>query len=114
MVESKPDTVMDDLRVATPWPELAEFCAGFDLAACDDLTHRHVPYLVLLVKALSAWRAAHGGAVPTSTAERRGFKESVRGMERSLEQETVKEALAAAHHAWASLAVPAEVQLLLE
>jgi len=114
VVESKPDTVLDDLRVTAPWPELAEFCAGFDLAACDDLTHRHVPYLVLLVKALSAWRAAHGGAVPASSAERRAFKESLRAMERSLEQENVKEALAAAHHSWASLTVPADVQLLLD
>lgn len=116
VVESKPDNVLEDLRVASPWPELSDFCASFDLAACDDLTHRHVPYVVLLIKTLAEWRAAHGGAAPAAPAERAAFKEALRALERSPldPQENVKEALAAAHKAWAAGGVPAELRLLLD
>jgi|APGre2960657444_1045066.scaffolds.fasta_scaffold00678_4 amyloid beta precursor protein binding protein 1 len=113
VVESKPDNVPDDLRVAAPWPELLDFCAGFQLAACDDVTHKHVPYLVLLVRALADWRAAHDGASPGSSAERSAFKEALRAMARSHDQENVREALSAAHKAWAPAGVPADIDQLL-
>jgi hypothetical protein len=58
IVELKPQDSLLDLRVTHPWPALRSFADGIDLAACDDMTHRHVPYVALLLKALDAWRAA--------------------------------------------------------
>ncbi len=114
MVESKPDNAPEDLRVAAPWPALADFCASFDLDACDDMAHHHVPYLVLLVRALGAWRAAHGGTVPATSAERAAFKDSLRAMQRSHDEENFKEALASAHKVWAPQGVPTEARAVLE
>lgn len=62
VVESKPDAQVDDLRIARAWPALRAFAASFDLDALDDGAHRHVPYAVLLLRALEAWRAARRGA----------------------------------------------------
>jgi amyloid beta precursor protein binding protein 1 len=114
IVESKPDNAPEDLRVAAPWPALAEFCDGFDLETCDDMAHHHVPYLVLLVRALAVWRGAHGGAVPATSAERTSFKDALRGMQRSYDEDNFKEAVAAAHKAWAPAGVPAEARAVLE
>ena len=44
IVESKPDTQVDDLRVARPWPELVAHAAAYDVDALDDGAHKHVPY----------------------------------------------------------------------
>jgi len=114
VVESKPDNAPEDLRVGACWPALTEYCAAFDLDGCDDATHHHVPFLVFLVRALTSWRATHGGAAPTTSAERSAFKDLVRGMQRQHGQENIKEALAAAHKAWAPLGVPAETRAVLQ
>jgi amyloid beta precursor protein binding protein 1 len=114
VVESKPDSAPDDLRLSAPWPELEQHCVAVDLESCDEVTHKHVPYVVLLTQALRHWRAQHQGALPASSAERAAFKEQVRGMAQSHDQENVREALAAAHKAWAPVAVPADVRALLD
>ena len=116
MVESKPDNAPEDLRVAAPWPELADFCDGFDLDNCDDATHRHVPYLVLLVRALAVWRASNGGGarVPATSSERAAFKDVLRGMQRSHDEDNFKEAVAAAHKVWAPQGVPSDARAVLE
>jgi hypothetical protein len=49
--------------------------------------YAHPPALpspaVLLLQALEQWRAAHGGAVPASSADRAAFKKQVAAMRRS-------------------------------
>ena len=114
MVESKPDSAPDDLRLSAPWAELEQHCVAVDLESCDEVTHKHVPYVVLLTQALRHWRAQHQGALPASSAERAAFKEQLRAMARSHDQENVREALAAAHKAWAPVGVPADVRALLD
>jgi NEDD8-activating enzyme E1 regulatory subunit len=44
VVESKPDNIVEDLRLHQPWPELAELAASIDLVAADEHTHRHTPF----------------------------------------------------------------------
>jgi amyloid beta precursor protein binding protein 1 len=46
------------LRIDRPFPALAEWAAGLDLAGMDSTEHSHVPYVVLLVRALQDWKAA--------------------------------------------------------
>ena len=114
MVESKPDSAPDDLRLSAPWVELEQHCAAVDLESCDEVTHKHVPYVVLLIQALRHWRSEHHGSLPASSVERAAFKEQLRSMARSHDQENVREALAAAHKAWAPVVVPADVRALLD
>ena len=78
VVESKPDNVLLQLRVKDPWPELAEYASNFDLESLDDMTYKHVPYVVLLIKFAEAWKLGHGGNLPQGRAEQRDFKAFVR------------------------------------
>lgn len=43
VVDSKPDTLLHDLRMATPFTRLQAHCDGYDLAGIDDKDHAHVP-----------------------------------------------------------------------
>ncbi|KAI8465712.1 MAG: hypothetical protein J3K34DRAFT_436030 [Monoraphidium minutum] len=120
VVESKPDTQVDDLRLVQPWPALAAFSASFDLGALDDGRFKHVPYAVLLLHALERWRAEHGGAAPGASTERAAFKKQLAAMRRTtdegvpLDAENVDEALKAAFHAWTPPSTPSEVRRILE
>lgn len=78
--ESKPMSALADLRVKAPWPALRAFCDSIDLAAVDDMTARHVPYLVLLVKALDSFKVAHGGAEPATPAAKVAFRAALRDL----------------------------------
>lgn len=70
VVESKPDNSVEDLRLHRPWPALAEYAASFDLAAVDDVTHRHIPWGARVVPcaqahaalAVSQWGWCNAGA----------------------------------------------------
>lgn len=115
VVEARPESEVEDLRLADPWPELAEYCSGFDLDNLDVLTHKHVPYAVLLVKAASEWKNRAGTAgAPSGTAERDEFKGLVRSYARESGQENVAEASRAAMKVWSQRGEPSEdVWLLL-
>jgi amyloid beta precursor protein binding protein 1 len=51
-----------DLRIGEPFPALQAAADAVDLAALDDFEFGHVPYPLLLIKALDMWRASVGGA----------------------------------------------------
>mmetsp|Transcript_7492 Transcript_7492/g.24880 ORF Transcript_7492/g.24880 Transcript_7492/m.24880 type:complete len:560 (+) Transcript_7492:72-1751(+) len=114
VIESKPENTLDDLRLGNPWPQLAEFVEGFDMEAADEMTRKHIPFAVILAKHAAAWRAAHGGALPSTSAERAAFKQSLRDAQRGFDEENYKEALAAAHKVWAVPSLGADVRALLE
>ncbi|GBF88159.1 NEDD8-activating enzyme E1 regulatory subunit [Raphidocelis subcapitata] len=120
VIESKPDTQVDDLRLTRPWPALREFAASFNIEALDDGAHKHVPYVVLIQQALESWRRERGGAPPSTAAERAEFKRRLAGMRRvgpegvPMEEENVDEALKAAFHAWTQPSIPPEVRRVLE
>ncbi|KAG2428848.1 hypothetical protein HYH02_014260 [Chlamydomonas schloesseri] len=119
IVESKPDSQLDDLRLNAPWPELSAFAASFDLGTLDEVAHAHVPYVVLLLQAAARWRGAHGGGLPASGADKSAFKaQAVGGMRRTadgvpLPSENFDEALKAAFHVWTPYSIPSEVRALL-
>ena len=118
VVESKPDNVLLQLRVKDPWPELAEYASNFDLESLDDMTYKHVPYVVLLIKFAEAWKLGHGGNLPQGRAEQRDFKAFVRSQQRRRrgepegvadEGENFREAVENAHYLWSPPGVPSEI-----
>jgi len=114
VVEAKPEETDFDLRVAAPWPELDAWANAFNLDALDDVAHKHVPHVVILLRALRSWRAAHGGRVPENAAEQREFKAFVTSGGRRSDEDNFREAAAAARHAWKPPgAVPAAVRDVL-
>jgi NEDD8-activating enzyme E1 regulatory subunit len=70
--EAKGPDSKPDLRVANPFPALQAIADGLDLDACDDETHRHVPYPVLLVKLMEKF-VAEKGARPGTFKQRKEF-----------------------------------------
>ena len=40
-----------------PFPELEQYCNNINLAELDSLQHAHVPYIVILYKAIQTWKS---------------------------------------------------------
>lgn len=57
IIESKTEGDAFDLRIAEPFPELARYCDNTHLEELDSLQHGHVPYIVILYKAINQWRS---------------------------------------------------------
>ena len=114
VVEAKPDSEVEDLRLSAPWPALLEYAHGFDLGSLDDATHAHVPFAIVLIQAMRRWRDANGGRLPTTSAEKREVKAAISEMGRRFEQENIKEAVGSAYKSWTEAPVPAEVLSILK
>ena len=115
-IQSKPaDKELDDLRLAEPFEELEKYALEFDFAPLDSMEHAHVPYVVILVKALHTWKENHGGNLPSTFAEKDQFKESIKGMARNYSKEVnFGEAVENAFKAFSYEAVPFEIQAILD
>jgi len=59
IVESRLENDSFDLRIASPFEELHAYCASFDLEASrsDTFAHAHIPYVVILYKAIEMWQS---------------------------------------------------------
>ena len=55
VVETHPEDVVD-LRLDSPWPELAHLASMLDFEDMDDFEHGHIPYILILVKILEQWK----------------------------------------------------------
>lgn len=55
VVETHPESLID-LRVHAPFPELLVFSESFDYEKMDSMEHGHIPAVIILVKALEAWK----------------------------------------------------------
>lgn len=50
---------------------LAEFT---DLNVSDPVAHKHMPYVLILVKMADEWAKSHGGKLPSTREEKKEFK----------------------------------------
>lgn len=116
IVETHPDSLVD-LRLTRPFPELVAHAHAVALDPADSMARAHIPYVVLLLRALDEWRMVHG-TLP-ATADRAAFKEFLHARRPAQgDDENHDEALAAlAPHVWRPLqtpAVPPDVVALLD
>ena len=58
VVESHPDSAIEDLRLDDPFPSLVTFCDSLDLDSMSKKDHSHTPWLVLIYKCLQEWKAS--------------------------------------------------------
>jgi amyloid beta precursor protein binding protein 1 len=115
VVESKPaDKEIKDLRLNAPFPKLVEYVNSVDVAALDDMLHGHVPFVVLLLKTLDQWKAAHDGALPKNFAEKDEFKRMIKAGSRSAIEDNYAEAVANAYICFSSEVLPYESQQVLD
>ncbi|KAI8920822.1 NEDD8-activating enzyme E1 regulatory subunit [Powellomyces hirtus] len=114
VVESHPEQIVD-LRFDCPFAALREFAESFNLDELDSMAHSHVPYIVILLKAVDSWKRNHDGKLPSSSADREQFKQSIRDQQRSdmPENQNFNEALASAYRAWTPTTIPSSIRLIL-
>lgn len=112
VAEQKPYQVtMQDLRLNEPFPELLDYVKKFDLPALTDDKHAHVPYVAILIQAMEAWKAGHGGDPPKNFTEKQQFKDGIKKMARDYGQEVnFQEAIKEAFRIHQSTALSEEVK----
>ncbi|KAL5521178.1 hypothetical protein ACEPAG_9101 [Sanghuangporus baumii] len=113
VIDSHPDTA-PSLRLDKPFPALLEYSRSLDFEAMDITDHGHIPYAVILVRALDMWKQSHDGQPPKSSADRTAFKNSILAMKRKIDEENFDEAFAQAYRAWTVTKVPFDIAQLFE
>ena len=51
-----------------------------DLDVLDPVVHKHIPYIVILVKMALEWTNNHGGSLPQTRKEKEEFKVLLLGL----------------------------------
>lgn len=54
--EPSTDNDFDDLRITEPFQSLREYVDSVDLDKLDSAKQAHIPYIVILLKAIDRWR----------------------------------------------------------
>ncbi|EJD08513.1 uncharacterized protein FOMMEDRAFT_131246 [Fomitiporia mediterranea MF3/22] len=113
IVDSHPEGA-PSLRLDKPFPALLEYARSLELETMDGTEHAHIPYAVILVRALDDWKVSHGGEVPKTSADRAAFKKSVLAMKRKPDEENFDEAATQTYRAYTETKVPYDIAQLFE
>ncbi|CAA7049551.1 unnamed protein product [Microthlaspi erraticum] len=113
IIDSKPDHFLDDLRLNNPWPELKRFVDTIDIKTPDPIAHKHIPYVVILVKIAEEWARSHNNNLPLTREEKREFKDLVKSKMVSLDEDNYKEAIEATFKVFAPRGISQEIQEII-
>nr|KJB30557.1 hypothetical protein B456_005G149600 [Gossypium raimondii] len=113
VIESKPDHFLDDLRLNNPWPELRGFADAIDLNVQDPVAHKHIPYVVILVKMADEWKTSHGGTLPSTREQKREFKELLKARMAATDEDNYKEAIDASFKLFAPQGISSDLQQII-
>eukprot|EP00980_Cylindrotheca_fusiformis_P000374 scaffold91_cov127-Cylindrotheca_fusiformis.AAC.34 len=87
LLDPKPTNAPPDLRLKTSFPALDQFVDSIHLETMEDHQHGHVPYPIILKKAVQAWLSNHGDKLPISFSEKQDFKQTIKTMSRDYSKE---------------------------
>ncbi|MED6142865.1 NEDD8-activating enzyme E1 regulatory subunit axr1 [Stylosanthes scabra] len=113
VIESKPEHFLDDLRLNNPWPELKSFADSIDLTVQDPVAHKHIPYVVILVKMADEWAKSHGGKLPSTREQKKEFKDLLKARMISPDEDNYKEAIEASFKVFAPRGISWDLQKIL-
>ncbi|KAF8590696.1 hypothetical protein K439DRAFT_1403422 [Ramaria rubella] len=111
IVDSHSETA-PSLRIDKPFAALLQHAMSLDLDSLEDIDHGHIPYVVILVRAMEDWKKTHDGKPPQSYADKQLFKKSIEAMKRKVDEENFDEASAQAYRAWTPTTVPSDINAL--
>lgn len=74
VVETHPEHPLPDLRLDKPFAALSALVDAINIGNMGLKDHAHIPYVVLLYKALQEYKNKHPGCHPTSRAEKDELK----------------------------------------
>lgn len=87
VVEAKPDSVLEDLRLDAPFPSLQHYLDSFDLDRMDRKTVSHVPFVVILHRMLCLWRRENSKKetdIPSNYKEKEQLRTLIRNKEKEI------------------------------
>lgn len=90
------DRPVTDLRIACPFTELKSFSMSVDLDSLDEMRHKHVPYVIILIQALEKYKNTLGSTQrsnPSNSSEKKEFLEIIKSMRKFKDEENLDEAL---------------------
>jgi len=111
--ETKPDSEFGDLRLTEPFPELQRYVDSFNIEELSDVQHGHLPYVVILIQAIDAFKKAHNNSLPSTAEEKNDFKRMVMQGQRNDKEQNYSEALDNAYKAWIPYTIPDAMQDVL-
>ena len=98
IIDSKPDSVLEDLRLDDPPNAFKEFCDQQDMETMSRSQFAHTPYIVFLYKYLTGWRKMNGkldNELPVTRKEkddlRNLLKKGLKELEKKLTAEDDRE-----------------------
>jgi amyloid beta precursor protein binding protein 1 len=114
IIESRSDSDRFDLRIADPFDELLQYSDSIHMETLTSIEHCHIPYIVILLKAIQHWRAEHEGHNPSTFAEKEAFKAQIKAMSRNFNHEVnFQEAVKESYRAYGVKALPDEAMEVL-
>lgn len=119
VVETHPDNEQPDLRLDVPFSALEEYLDSFDLSSMDLKDHGHVPWIVILYKAVQIWQKSNDNKWPMTRIEKRDIRDIVNGFIRKdengvpINEENFEEALRAVNTALVPTFLPVKIQDLI-
>ncbi|OAX41832.1 hypothetical protein K503DRAFT_734837 [Rhizopogon vinicolor AM-OR11-026] len=111
IIESHSET-SPSLRIDKPFPALRELALSLEYDKMDPTEHGHIPYVVILVRALEDWKKSHGNSLPKSYDERQQFKKGILALKMKGDEENFDEAEAQAYRCWTETKIPSEIAVL--
>ncbi|KAG0332286.1 NEDD8-activating enzyme E1 regulatory subunit [Podila horticola] len=103
-----------DLRIDSPFPELAAYAKSFDFNTQDSLEFGHIPYVAILLKYMEEWKAEHNDTIPQNYAEKNQLKANIRSGMRTIDDENFDEAFNSALRACNPTVVPNNINELFQ
>lgn len=119
VIETHPDNELTDLRLDVPFPALAEYLDGFDIDAVELKDHGHIPWIVILYKAVLKWQTINPNCWPMSRKQKNEIKVIIEEFKRKdengvpINEENFEEALRAVNTAMIPTFLPVNIQELV-
>lgn len=119
IIETHPDNEQTDLRLDIPFQTLAKYLDSIDIDTLDLKDHGHIPWIVILYKAIQKWRQTHADNWPMSRKEKNEIREIIQGFIRKdengvpISEENFEEAIRAVNTSLVPSFLPVKIQELL-
>ncbi|KAI8645748.1 NEDD8-activating enzyme E1 regulatory subunit-like protein [Parasitella parasitica] len=113
VIEAHPENALD-LRLSCPFQQLTDYVSTFDLDKLDQTDHSHVPFIVVILIYVEAWKAEHDGQAPQTYQQRQEFLEKLRAAMRTPDEENFEEAIANVWRLSPSNPISSEVRQIFE
>lgn len=92
VIETHPENATD-LRLSSPFQQLSDYVSTFDLDKLDQTDHSQIPFVVIILIYVEAWKAEHEGQAPQTYQQRQEFIKKLRAGMRTPDEENFEEAI---------------------